>query len=147
MKGHKKFLSVVMAIVISLLIFPLMGCEGIGINPAQDQLRAEYQKGFEDGKREEAQKYKGLDVELAEQIIGDTQRSQGHTLDIINGQIKNVEVLRVDNNGQTAIVETRAYYHSGEYITGVIEFLYKDGYWYPVKTFRLQGPKKSENEG
>lgn len=107
-----------------------------GCATPQARLRAEYQRGYEEGRREEAEKYKGIDIELAKQMIGDTQRSQGHILDMVNGRVAKMEIIRVDNNGQTAIVEVGGYYHDGTKIDGVLEFIYKDGFWYLIKSFQ-----------
>lgn len=121
------------AIMLLFSLVFLSGCLYTG-----KHLRQEYQKGYEEGRREESAKYKGINVKIAKQMIGDQQRSQGRIEDIIGGRISSLDIVKVDCSGDTAIVEVIGRYKDGRGARGVMEFVYEDGYWYLIKSFELE---------
>ncbi len=134
-----KILKLVFFQLISILLVAIV-VSGCAIS--EKQKRQEYQKGYNDGRTEVLKKYKGIDPELAIMIIEDQQESQGRIEDLVNGRVERMEIMKVDNNGQSALLDVDGIYKNGKKIDGTLEFLYRDGYWYLTTTFETQSEEK-----
>ncbi len=136
-----KMLTKPIFIFFVFLAYSVIFLNGCSLN--EKQKRVEYKKGFDDGRKEVLKKYEGIDPDLARSIIEDQQESQARIEDLINGRVNKMEIKKVDNNGQSALLDVDGVYKNGKKIDGTLEFLYKDGYWYLVTTFETNSEENN----
>jgi ATP-dependent helicase/DNAse subunit B len=116
-----------LAVLAAMVLVAVPGCFG---GSSEDELKQEYQRGYEDGVKAEQAKWSDEKLQLARTMIEEQEASQESILRLLNGEFAYVTADEVKVDGSTAQVKITAYFKDGTTVPGTVDLVMIDNMWY-----------------
>ncbi len=138
--ARKVMVVAALVVLAAMVLVAVPGCFG---SSSEDELKQEYQRGYEDGVRAEKAKWSDEKLQLARTMIEEQEASQESIMRLLNGEVADVTVDAVTVNDTTAQVKITARFKDGTTIPGTVDLVMIDNMWYMQKVTAEQGSTPS----
>jgi DNA-binding LacI/PurR family transcriptional regulator len=129
----------VMTALVALAAMVLVAIPGCFGGSSEEELKEEYQRGYEDGVKAEKAKWSDEKLQLARTMIEEQEASQESIGRLLNGEVSSVNVDAVAVGDTTAQVKITAVFKDGTTVPGTVDLVKIDNMWYMQKVTAEQG--------
>jgi DNA-binding LacI/PurR family transcriptional regulator len=126
--------------LVAMVLVAIPGCFG---GSSEEELKEEYQRGYEDGVNAEKAKWSDEKLQLARTMIEEQEASQESIGRLLNGEVSSVTVDAVTVGDTTAQVKITAVFKDGTTVPGTVDLVKIDNMWYMQKVTAEQGSTPS----
>lgn len=138
--ARKVMVMAALVVLAAMVLVAVPGCFG---SSSEDELKQEYQRGYEDGVKAEKAKWSDEKLQLARTMIEEQEASQESIMRLLNGEVADVTVDAVTVSDTTAQVKITARFKDGTTIPGTVDLVMIDNMWYMQKVTAEQGSTPS----
>ncbi len=134
--ARKVMVVAALVVLAAMVLVAVPGCFG---SSNEDELKQEYQRGYEDGVKAEKAKWSDEKLQLARTMIEEQEASQESIERLLNGEFAYVTADEVKVDGETAQVKITAYFKDGTTVPGTVDLVMIDNMWYMQSITAEQG--------